>query len=88
MAFLLSTLALVGLDMSTGDQFFFDHPDLGAISTTEYSWISPDGSDVQLFGSSVTVNSSDITLSGTMTSIDIDIGNNNLGSPDYEIGGF
>ncbi|MEC3862556.1 calcium-binding protein [Mesobacterium sp. TK19101] len=87
MAVLTSTHALFGLNMASGDQFFFDQYDPLAYTPNDYSWLSPDGSDVYVTGTSITRNASDIPISGTITHVYIDIGNSG-GFADYEIGGF
>ena len=72
------------VNMLSGDQFIFDSEDSANHSSTEYSWLTPGGDDIQAYGSGIT-RSGGMPTGGTITDIDIDLSNNGFSSPDIEI---
>lgn len=90
MAVLTSTNATEGLNMLTGGQFVYDSWDsVGNNSSTQYSWISTDGSDVQAIGSGITwTQPGGDPATGTITELQFDFNNDNFAVPDVVITGF
>jgi Ca2+-binding RTX toxin-like protein len=67
------------------DQFFFDTRDpVGTNSSTQYSWLTTGGDDLQGTGSGIDFNGNP-PATGTVTDIDVDLSNNNFATPDVVI---
>ncbi|MCR8550656.1 hypothetical protein M4578_22765, partial [Salipiger sp. P9] len=89
MAVLTSTNALQGLNMATGDQFFYDVQNpAGTNSSTAYAWLSPDGSSVQSIGTGIAFLGDGTPTSGTITELQIDLSNDDPALPDVTVDGF
>lgn len=64
-----------------GNQIDFQSRDLGNNGTTSYSWLSTGGDDIQAYGSGMDYNGNPANY-GWVSRIDIDLSNNNFGTPD------
>ena len=71
----------INISLASG-QFAFDGRDPGGTnSSTQYSFTTTDGTDVQVTGSGMDFNG-DPPAFGSATRIDFDLGNNNFANPD------
>ncbi len=85
MAVLNGSAATEGFDMIDGLEINFANQDGdGTNSSTQYSWISGNGHDVQVTGTGI-ANNGTAPTSGTVTQVDIDLSNNDFGAPDIVI---
>jgi Ca2+-binding RTX toxin-like protein len=86
MATLDLTRATQGIDMQDNDLVAFDT--VNSAFATQWSWITPDGHDIDLGGSGLTYDANGRALTGTVTSIAIDLGNDNFSDPDIFVTGI
>jgi hypothetical protein len=86
MATLDLTTARQAFDMNNGDIVRFGSANLRFNS--HWSWITPDGHDLELFGSGLTYDANGRALSGSITSIEFDLGNDGFPVPDVVIRGI
>ncbi len=69
------------------NQIEFDFRDFAINSSTQYSWITTGGDDVQVTGSGID-SAGNPPAFGLATAIDIDLSNNGFANPDVEITGI
>ncbi|MEO1198101.1 MAG: calcium-binding protein [Pseudomonadota bacterium] len=85
MSILDASGATEGLNMLDGNRIAFDQQDPGGVnSAVQYSWLTPFDDDVQVTGSGITFAGGEPT-GGTVTEMDIDLGDNNFSNPDVTI---
>src|SRR5829696_833533 len=57
-------------------------------SSTNWSWITPDGTDIDLDGTGLTFDAAGHATGGTVNTVKIDVGNDDFANPNIEITGL